>query len=140
MDNIIKSFTFNSEGIDLVLNIKKETFKGALKMFIEGDVKYNNSEIITSESVNGSTKSLYLSYKKSIFFTISTNDWKGFRWGKNEIETKFSIYRNVTEMKEAYIIQREFVTPISNYFYDSVKKYKELKLLYETSIDELITG
>ncbi len=137
--DIIKSFTFNSEGIELVLKIKKETFKGALKMFIVGEVKYDNSEIITTKSVNGSTKSLYLSYKKSSFFSISTNDWKGFRCGQHDIETKFSIYRNVTEMKEAYIEQREFITPISNYFYDGVKKYKELKLLYETPIDEILS-
>lgn len=138
MDNIIKSFSFNSEGIELILSIKKEIFKGKLKMFIEGEVKYNNPDIITHRSENGTSKDLSLSFKNSNFFWISSNDWKGLRWEKYSNESRFLVYSNLTEMKEAYIKQREYITLISNYFYESVKKYKELKLLYETNIVDIM--
>ena len=41
------------------------------------------------------------------------------------------------KMRKEYIKQREFVCIISNYFYHSLNKYKEMKLLYETQIEEI---
>lgn len=139
MDNVIKSFIFESEGIQLVLNIKKELHKGCLKMFIDGNVNSNNTEITIDKSTNFSSKNIALKYKNTIIFWISTNDWKGLRWENYRNETKIAIYRDVKEMKERYIEQREFITVISNYFYDCIKNYKRIKILYETSLNEIIS-
>lgn len=69
---------------------------------------------------------------------IGSNNWKGVRWGKSKNESKFTIYRNIAEMKKAYIKQRDFITLISTYFYDSIKTFKELQLLYETPLEDII--
>ena len=123
MSNIIKSFSFESENIRLELHIKKEVFKGALKMFIDANVESKNPDITIHHSTNISSKNFSLLYLGNNIFWISTNDWKGLRWENYKNETKFSIYRNLTEMKEKYIEQREYITLVSNYFYDCIKKY-----------------
>ena len=138
MDNIIKSFHFEAEGIELILYIRKEIFRTGLKMFIEADVMYDNVDINSERTWNGTSKDLNLIYKNKSIFWVSSNNWKGLRWGSYKNESGILFYNNVAQMKEQYVIMRGFVTLISNYFYESVKKYKELKLLYETSIDELV--
>lgn len=138
MDNIIKSFHFEAEGIELILYIRKEIFRTGLKMFIEADVMYDNVDINSERTLNGTSKDLNLIYKNKSIFWVSSNNWKGLRWGSYKNESGILFYNNVAQMKEQYVIMRGFVTLISNYFYESVKKYKELKLLYETSIDELV--
>lgn len=138
MDNIIKSFHFEAEGIELILYIRKEIFRTGLKMFIEADVMYDNVDINSERTLNGTSKDLNLIYKNKSIFWVSSNNWKGLRWGSYKNESGILFYNNVAQMKEQYVIMRGFVTLISNYFYESVKKYKELKLLYETSIDEIV--
>lgn len=139
MNDIIKSFHFQSEHVELLLHIKKKLFKGRLKMFIEGDVITSDKELQISRSSNGTSNDTSLIYKNKVIFWISSNDWKGLRWQNYNNETKFSIYDTVTEMKEKYIHEREFITPISEYFYDCMKEYKRIRLLYETSIDEILS-
>ena len=139
MNDIIKSFKFNCEDVELTLNIKKEVYKGAIKMFIDGDLISNNPDLKVSICKDFTSVDFFLMYKDNKFFWISSNKWKGMRWINYKNETKFEVYRDLTRMKERYIIQREFITTISNYFYDSINKYKEIKLLYETNIDEIIS-
>ena len=62
MSNVIKSFTFESENIILELFIKKEVFRGALKMFIDANVKSNNPDISITTSTNISSINLSLKY------------------------------------------------------------------------------
>ena len=138
MGDIIKSFKFESEGIQLILNVKKKIYKGYLKMFIVGDIVSNNIDLVVDKSSNFSSENTALKYKNSIIFWISSNDWKGLRWGNYKNEARASTYCNVKEMKDKYIEQREFITIISDYFYDCIKNYKRIKLLYETSLDEVI--
>lgn len=137
MDNIIKSFEFESENIKLILNIKKEFHRNCLRVIIDGDVISNNKDLVRIDSTNGSSKDISLQYLNNSIFWISSNEWKGLRWDKYSNETKYSIFRNVTEMKESYIIQREFITLVGDYFYDCIKNYKRVKLLYETQIEEI---
>lgn len=139
MENIIKSFYFESENVMLELHIKKELFKGALKMFIDANLVSNNTDITIHHSSNISSKDHSLMYLKNSFFWISTNDWKGLRWENYKNETKFAVYRDVSEMKEKYIEQREFITLVSNYFYNCMKNYKNLKILYETKLNEIVS-
>lgn len=139
MENIIKSFQFESEKIKLVLNIKKEVYKDGIKMIIDGTVSSVNKDVKIHESENGTSKDISLTYKNKGFFWISSNDYKGLRWDKYDNETKFSIYRNLAEMKEQYIEAREKITLISNYFYDCIKKYKEIQMLYETRLEDITT-
>jgi len=139
MDNIIKTFEFESENVKLMLYIKKEVYKGVLKMFIDGIIISNNPDIKIDESSHLSSKNTSLSYKGSMFFWMSYNTWKGLRWENFKNETKFCYYTNVNEMKEKYIQQRDFIPKISDYFFDCMKNYKKLALLYDTSISEIIT-
>jgi hypothetical protein len=139
MDNLIKSFKFESESIILDLYIKKEVYKSGIKMFIEGHVTTNNDDVKLHESVNGSSKHKSLSYKDNTFFWISSNYWKGMRWDNYDNATGFSVYDTLKEMKEQYINMREFITILSEYFYNCIKKYKEIKLLYETPVDDIIS-
>lgn len=139
MDDIIKSFKFESEKIELTLNIKKEVKNGYIKMFIDGNLISNNSDVKVGFSTNITSKNFNLSYQNNSFFWISSNEWKGMRWINYKNETKFAIYRNLIEMKEEYIKQREFITIISNYFYKSINKYKEIKLLFETNLEEIVS-
>lgn len=139
MDNILKSFKFESENIVLFLDIKKEISGAAIKMIISARIENSNPNVIIAESFNGSSYDIHLKYKTSAFLYIGSNDWKGVRWEKSKNESKYTIYRNIVEMKEAYIKQREFITLISNYFYDAVKRFKELQLLYETTLDDIIS-
>ena len=138
MDNIIKSFEFESENVKLILNIKKEVYRGVLKMFIDGYIISNNSDIVISKSTYLSSESTSLSYKNSTIFWMSYNTWKGLRWENFKNETKFSYYTSVNEMKEKYIQQRDFIPKISDYFFDCLNNYKKLALLYDTSISEII--
>lgn len=139
MDNIIKSFEFESENVKLILNIKKEVYRGVLKMFIDGNIISNNPEITINKSLQLSSKSTSLIYKNSVFFWMSYNNGKGLRWANFKNETKFCYYTNVNEMKEKYIQQRDLIPNISDYFFDCMKNYKKLALLYDTSIFEIIT-
>lgn len=138
MDNILKSFKFESENVILFLDLKKEISGAAIKMIIHARIENNNSDIIMNEFFNGSSHDIHLKYKNGVFLYIGSNDWKGVRWKKKTNQSTYSIYRDIAEMKEAYLKQRHFITLISNYFYDSIKKFKEIKLLYETSIDDII--
>jgi hypothetical protein len=139
MNDIIKSFEFESENIKLVLNIKKEVHKDGIKMIIEGTASSENKDVKINQSENGTSRNISLTYKNKGFFWISSNDYKGLRWDTYDNETKFSIYHNLKEMKEQYIIQREKITLISNYFYDCIKKFKEIQMLYETPLEDLTT-
>jgi hypothetical protein len=139
MDDIIKSFEFESENIKLILNIRKEFHRNCLRVIIDGDVISNNKDIVRIDSSNGSSKDISLKYLNNTIFWISSNEWKGLRWEKYSNETKYLIFRNVSEMKEAYVIQREFISVIGDYFYDCIKNYKKVKLLYETQINEIVT-
>ncbi len=137
-ESIIKAFEFNAENIFLTIYIRKIIYKGILKMFIDATITVNNDEIVKYVSQNGSSINTSLLYKDSPFFWISTNDWKGLRWKTFSNETKFGYYRDITGMKDLYIEQRKFIPLISQYFYESITHYKNLKLLYETEIDEII--
>lgn len=139
MDNIVKSFEFESEGIKLILNIKKEIHKNSLRLIIDGNIISNNIDLVRSDSTNFSSQDISLKYLNNTIFWISSNEWKGLRWEKYSNETRYSIYRDVKEMKESYIIQRNFIDIIGSYFYDCIKNYKKIKLLYETKIEEIIT-
>jgi len=138
MHNIIKSFHFEAENIKLTLNIKKVIYRDGLKMFIDGNVTTNNINIKKEESVNCSSKNLSLYYKNKLIFWISSNPSKGLRWDKYSNETGYSFYCNVTQMKERYILQREYIPKIAEYFYKSIKIYKDIKMLYETPIEDII--
>ena len=137
MNDIIKSFKFSCENVELTLNIKKEINRGSIKMFIDGDLVSNNTELKLTTSTNISSLNFNLSYQNKSFFWMSYNKWKGMRWECYSNETKYAYYRNLDEMRKEYIKQREFVCIISNYFYHSLNKYKEMKLLYETQIEEI---
>jgi len=139
MENILKTFKFESENIILFLDIKKEISGAAIKMIISARIENKNPNVIMTESFNSSSYDIHLKYKTGAFFYIGSNDWKGVRWEKSKNESKYNIYRNISEMKEAYIKQREFITVISSYFYDSIKKFKELQLLYETPLEDIIS-
>jgi len=139
MENVIKSFSFESENIKLVLNIKKEVYKNALKMFIDGNVISNNTDLKRLESQNGSSRNISLSYKNNTIFWMSSNNYKGLRWEDYDKATGFSLYVSVKEMKEHYIEQREYITQIAEYFYDCIKRFMEIKLLYETPLDDIIS-
>lgn len=139
-NTIIKAFEFSSEGIVLTLYIRKIVYKGVLKMFIDADILVNNTEISKNVSNNGSSIYTTLIYKNSSILWIGTNDWKGLRWKNFSNETKFAYYTDLKSMKEKYIEQREFIDIVSNYFYDCIKNYKKIKLVYETSIDEIISN
>lgn len=138
MENI-KSFKFESEGVILNLNINKQLHGSGVRLIINGEINSNNPDLKRFESFNGSSKNIFLKYQNTTVLWVSSNDWKGFRWEKYANETRYSIYTNLQEMKECYIRQREFITVISNYFYDSIKKYKQIKLLYETPLEDLIS-
>lgn len=139
MDDIIKTFHFQSENVELHLHIKKSLFKGGLKMYIEGDIITSDKELQINRSTNGTSNNTSLVYKNKVIFWMSSNDWKGLRWDNYSNETKFSKYNSVKEMKEKYILEREFITPISEYFYDCMKNYKRIRLLYETPINDIIS-
>ncbi|AWI26835.1 hypothetical protein [Flavobacterium pallidum] len=139
MSNLIKSFQFESEGVILTINIRKEVYKNSLKMIIDGDVISNNPDLVKGYSTNFSSKDISVKYLDNSILWISSNEWKGLRWEKYSNETKYSIFNSVKEMKESYIAQREYVDLICSYFYDCIKNYKKLKLLYETQIDEIIS-
>jgi|GEM_PF-4806240 len=139
MDNIFKSFTFEAENVQLILNIRKELHRNCLRFIIDGQVISNNKDLKIYYSVNGSSRGTSLSYLNNSFFWISSNEWKGLRWEKYSNETKYSIFRNVREMKDSYIVQRDFIPLIASYFYDCIKHYKNIKLLYETKIDDIIS-
>lgn len=138
MDNIFKSFLFESEGIYLNLIIKKQFHSNCLRFIIDGEITSNNEDLVINTSTKGSSRSFSLRYLNNPIFWISSNDWKGLRWEKYSYETKYSIFRDIKEMKDAYIKQREFIEIISSYFYDSIKRYKNIKLLYETSFQEIL--
>ena len=135
MDNLIKSFHFEAENIKLTLNIKKKIYRDGLKMFIDANLTTNN--VKKDESKNGSSQNLSLNYKNKLFFWISSNEYKGLRWDKYSNETGYAVYYNVTQMKERYIVQREFIPKIAEYFYNSIKIYKETKMLYETRLEDI---
>lgn len=137
MGDIIKTFNFNCENVELVLNIKKEISKATIKMFIDGEVICNNKDLKLRSSTDNSSADFNLIYIDKSFFWISYNKYKGMRWDKYNNETKYEYYRNLDEMKNAYIKQREFITIISNYFYDSLRKFKQIKILNETPIGEV---
>lgn len=139
MDEIIKTYVFESEKVKLILNIKKELHKGSIKMFIDGDLISQNNDLIVDKSTNISSNNFALKYKNSLVFWMSSNDWKGMRWKNYNNESRIAIYRNLDEMKEKYISQREFITQISTYFYECIKTYKHNKILFETSINEIIS-
>jgi hypothetical protein len=139
MDNIIKSFQFEAENIKLTLSIKKEVYKGAIKMFIDADVDISrNNNVKKTHSINGTSKDTSLDYKGNTFFWVSTNDWKGMRWDNYSNETKFRTYSTLQDMKESYLELREYIPLIAEYFYNCVNKYKQLKILFETNLDEIM--
>lgn len=138
MDNIIKSFSFECENIKLVLNIKKEVLKDSIKMFIDTYVTNNNLDLTEHKTEKGTSKNISLKFKNETIFWVSYNKWKGVRWKNYKNETGFSAYNNLIEMKEQYIKQRKFITQIADYFYNSIKRFKEIQLLYDTHIDEII--
>ncbi|WP_146171820.1 hypothetical protein [Flavobacterium magnum] len=108
-------------------------------MIIDGDVISNNPDLVIGYSTNCSSKDISVKYLANSIFWISSNEWKGLRWEKYSNETRYSIFSSVKEMKESYIAQREYADLIGSYFYDCIKNYKKLKLLYETQIDEIIS-
>lgn len=108
-------------------------------MYIEGDIITSDKELQINRSTNGTSNNTSLVYKNKVIFWMSSNDWKGLRWDNYSNETKFSTYNSVKEMKEKYIHEREFITPISEYFYDCMKNYKRIRLLYETPINDIIS-
>lgn len=134
MENILKSFEFESESVKLTLFIKKEVGTGFIRIFIDGNIVSNNYNL----KVEQSTNNFSLKYQNKSFFWISSNGVKGFQWENRKNTTIFSVYRNVTEMRDKYVVQREFIAQISNYFYECIKNYMETKLLYETSFEEII--
>ncbi|WNM17972.1 hypothetical protein [Flavobacterium capsici] len=138
MDNVIKSFQFESERVILILYIKKEIYGKGIKMYIDADIINNNEnvELVMSDNISSRNKSL--KYLQESFFWISYNPWKGMRWEKYSKETGFRTYNTIEEMKDLYIEQRKFINLISEYFYDSIKRFKKLQLLYDTQIDEII--
>lgn len=135
MAETIKLFEFQSENVELILSINKDIYKNNIKMYIYGEVISKNNDIILDTSHND----ILLKYKNQKLFWLSYNKWKGLRWENYKNETKYELYSSTQEMKEAYIKQRDFIPLISAYFYDSIKNYKRLKLLFETSIDEIIS-
>jgi hypothetical protein len=139
MENILKSFEFESESVKLTLFIKKEIGIGFIRIFVDGNIISNNNNLKIEQSSYPNSNSFSLQYHNKSFFWISSNGVKGFQWENRKNTTVFSVYRNVTEMKDKYIIQREFISQISNYFYECIQKYMETKLLYETSLDEIIS-
>ena len=138
MKEILKSFEFEAEGVKLILNIQKELHGNYLRIVIDGDILSNNLDLRRNLSTNCSSDNISLIYGNSTIFWISTNEYKGLRWENYSNETKFSIFRTVNEMKEAYIIQRDFVPVIGNYFFDCIKTYKTKKVLFETKIEEIL--
>ena len=138
MNNILKSFSFECEQVRLDLFIRKEFRNNYLLLIIDAKIESNNPDLIISTATNISSKNYSLSYLNQSIFWISTNDWKGIRWEKYSNESRISVFREIGEMKDAYIIQREFVSKVSNYFYDCIKNYKKTKLLFETTLDEII--
>ena len=76
MNDIIKSFKFSCENVELTLNIKKEINRGSIKMFIDGDLVSNNNELKLTTSTNISSLNFNLSYQNKSFFWMSYNKWK----------------------------------------------------------------
>lgn len=76
--------------------------------------------------------------KRVKLYNISNNlSWGNYQSKKNENRVGLYYYNNIEEMIENYIILREYVTKVSDYFYSSIKNYKEKKMLYETDIDDV---
>ncbi len=135
--SIIKSFEFTAEDVTLTLYIRKTIYKDYFKMFIDANVEVKNKDIRKLVSENGSSVYTTLTYKNNSFFWLGTNDWKGLRWKSFKNETKVEYYIDLKGMKDRYIEQSKFITLISNYFYESMHKFKNFKILYETEIDEI---
>ena len=88
MNNIFKSFIFESEGVKLTLNINKEFHSKCLRFIIDGNIETNNKDFNIYSSVNGSSLSFSLNYLDNSLIWISSNEWKGLRWEKYSNETK----------------------------------------------------
>lgn len=148
MDNLVKSFSFNCENVTLTLNILKEISSDAIIMSIRGELTNENEDLDLINHVQEDKGFYALKYKGTNFFSMSNRGEKFYRisnnlsWGnyisrKNENRVGVYRYNNIEEMIEKYIILREYVTKVSDYFYSSIKNYKEKKMLYETDIDDV---
>jgi len=141
MSDIIKTFKFESEGVQLFLHIKKEVHNiniGA-RMYIYGDIASVNSELKVNKTKDGLTENTFLTYQDNTVFWISYNEYKGLRWKSYNNKTGFSVYQSVKEMKEKYIEQCDLIPAIGDYFMESIKVVKKAMMLYETPLSDIIS-
>jgi len=149
MDIIIKSFTFSAEDITLTLEIRKEVYKKEILMYLAGSLTSTNKELtVKTEKVGKSTAtSTNLMYKDSSFLLIEQTKKFPYKTGQNfiwdpvqrggERITSVLSYTTLEEYVDRYKNFREDISKISEYFYNSIREYKEIKMLYETSIDDV---
>jgi len=140
MNNIIKSFHYESENVVLTLNIKKRVSSNSngLIMFIDGGLSSENQYLEIRYDRNSLSENTSLIYRDKIVFWISYNPYKGLRWENYRNETGIAYFESINEMKEQYIKQLDYIPEIANYFYDSLKNAKKIMFLFDTNINELI--
>jgi hypothetical protein len=139
MDEIIKTFKFEAEKVELLLHIKKSIHSNSIiKMYIDGDIKSNNIDLVVSSVTNGASLNTSLMYKDNTILWISFNFQQGLRWKSYDKKTEVLYYQNLEEMKEKYIIQRDIIPIIGEYFFDSIKNVKNTMMLFETPLQEII--
>lgn len=144
MDNIIKTFKFEAENITLLLYIKKgiqESHPG-IKIYIDGEIKSTNKNLEVIKSNEMSSVTTTLKYKIKTIFWISYNPHHGLRWGlKGDLmdkKTGFCVFHTTKEMKDQYIVQRDYIPIIGDCFLEGIKIYKKESLLYETPLSDIL--
>ena len=140
MNDIIKTFKFQSENVELLLHIKKgvhQTYAG-LKIYIDGELKSKNSEFNVKKSKDGLSVNTNLNFKNKTIFWMSYNPHQGLRWKNYNNKTGVLIFNNVKEMKEKYIIQRDIIPLIGDYFFECIKNAKKNIMLYETPLSDIL--
>lgn len=135
MEDIIKTFKFEAEKVELLLHIKKSVnTNSTIKIYIDGEIKSNNKELIVVSVTNGASLNTSLMYQNNAVLWISFNFQQGLRWKSYNKKTEVLFYQNPEEMMEKYIMQREIILEIGEYFFDSIKKIKNTMIMFETPL------
>ncbi|PDS23489.1 hypothetical protein [Flavobacterium branchiophilum] len=140
MSEIIKTFKFESEGVEFLLHIKKgvhPTYSGET-IYLDGEIKSKNPELKVIHSTNGLSKTAKLKYKETYVFFISYSPSveEGFRWKNYDNKTKVLICNSSTQKKENCIKQSKYIPLIGDYFMESIKNIKKKMVLLEIALND----
>jgi hypothetical protein len=140
MDEIIKTFKFEAEKVELLLHIRKCVHSNStIKMFIDGEIKSTNKELVVESITNGASLNTSLLYRDNPVLWISFNFQQGLRWESYDKRTAVLFYENLEEMNEKFLMQRKTISKIGEYFFDSIKNVKSTMIKFEGSLREIIS-